>query len=158
MKLLRFSMLLLPAAFVGLTIAYKDSFYIFLALGSLPFSVLVVFPSLLDKRIVLKNFKLTNSLIKGEKKVIENLVEDLEKEKNIYNPRYLIGILFLLFTFLFSYIAVLKLTVAPNGQNIFIEYYQNQLSFFKSFFHYLLIGALLVVYILSIVLLKHKKR
>lgn len=156
MKKNRFAILLLPIVFIGLSIVYKDSFYIFLAVTSLLFSVLIVLPSLFAKIAILKHSKANKNIIAKEEEYVKDAVGSIEKRINFHNPFSLIGVLFLIFTAFFTYIAVNNLSIIPDTHNLFIEYYQSQFFFLKSALPYFLVGILASSCILSILLSKDK--
>jgi hypothetical protein len=156
MKKLRFVILLLPIALVRLFVVYNDTFYIVVAIASLPFSALIIIPNLFSKKIFSRHHEQKESFIAKEEEMLKDVASDIGKEVKRCFHLPIVGALFLLFVVSFSYVAIYKLNVVPSVHNLILEYYQSQFFFLKPFLLYLTGGVGFGSYILSVFLPKYE--
>jgi hypothetical protein len=152
--LFRLPILLIPALFAYLGIFYQDGLYFGIAAISFLISLLIIFPSLLASSLKIPKLKKITFNIKKDK--VSREKPDI---KTLIFSKYLKTSLILLtiFTLLFTYVSIFKLTNIDNNNNVLISYFINQFHFVSTLIIYAAIGILLIALIILKINLSDKK-
>jgi len=149
--LFRLPILLIPALFVFLGIFYQDGLYFGISVISFLISLLIIFPSFLAVSLRLPKIKKPKLNLKRGK------AEKLSIKKINLRQYYKTALILLgLFTLLFTYISIFKLTNMSNNNNVLLSYFINQFNFIASLSLYAGIGILLISLILLKLMLERK--
>ena len=150
--LFRLPILLVPALFAYLGVFYRDFIYFGVSAISLLIAFLVIFPHFLATNLKVPKIKKLEFTLKRSK--AEKLsIEKLNLGQYLKTAIILLG----LFTLLFTYVSIFKLTNLGNNNNILISYFLNQLHFIGSLRSYIGIGILLISLIIFKINVGNKK-